>query len=305
MINLAAIDIGSNGARLLINRVLTNNNEVSFKNIEYVRFPLRLGEEVFEKQYISDSKQAQILKLMQVFKLLMDLHEVDDYMIIATSALREAKNGQEVVNHVKRAIGLDIQVIEGKMEAEFMHYVIANLIKDKENYLHVDVGGGSTELNFYKDKNKTASQSFEVGSIRNVKTEHFKKTLEVMKKWLNDHVLKNKISSITAIGTGGSINKIYTLAAKKISKPIGIQEIKDIKNYIAKFSYEDRINKLKLNPDRADTVIPATDIYLTAMQSVGALDMIVPNVGLKDGIMQKLLLRNHNFMAEKKKITII
>ncbi|TAF64175.1 MAG: phosphatase [Cytophagales bacterium] len=291
--NLAAIDIGSNGARLLINRVLINENkEYEFKSVEYVRFPLRLGEDVFDTQYISPAKELQMQKLMQAFKLLMELHEVEDYLAFATSAIREAKNGAKIVEKIHQQVGIKIEIIDGVKEAEYTHYIIKSQLKEQENYLHIDVGGGSTELNLYANKEKIASKSFEVGSIRNTQDKNFQKTLDQLRKWIVKNILLHDAQPITAIGTGGNINKIFSMVAKKDAKQIHINDIESAKQHIAKYTYEERINLLKLNPDRADTILPAAEIYLTAMKVAGALQMLVPNVGLKDGMMEILWQKN-------------
>ncbi|MDX2304442.1 MAG: phosphatase [Microscillaceae bacterium] len=297
----AAIDIGSNGARLLISRVLLENspntnftNKISFKDIEYVRYPLRLGIDVFELGKISKKKKAKLSKLMQAFKLLMDLYEVDDYMVLATSAFREAENGSEVAQQIRKKIGFEIEIIDGIKEAEILNHVIHQIPKENKNYLHIDVGGGSTELNLYRGKQIVASRSFRLGSIRNTEGEQSHEKKDDIREWIEEKkLLFNLAFETIAIGTGGSINKVYAL----INPPgnermISDEEIITLRQYLKGFSIHDMVNVLKLNPDRADTIFPASEIYLSCMQWAGAHLMIVPKVGLKDGMMEIMLKRN-------------
>ncbi len=299
---LAAIDIGSNGARMQINRVLTEDskkpnvkNIVSFKKVEYTRFALRLGKDVFYHQRITENKQEKLFKLLKVFKLLMELHEVDDYLAIATSAFREAENGEEMVQVIKQDIGINFEVIDGSREAEILSHVIATQLEKDKNYIHIDVGGGSTEINLYKGQQKVASHSFGMGSIRGVDSQNGRIIDEQMQQWIfenrKEHLPKKK--AIFAVGTGGNINKVHNLS-KTGSEWLEIEDIKTLQTYLEKFSFKEKVNILKLNPDRADTIVPATKIYLNAMKSAQASSIRVPNVGLKDGMMYLLLEKNLN-----------
>lgn len=299
---LAAIDIGSNGARMQINRVLTEDskkpsikNIISLKKVEYTRFALRLGKDVFYHQRITLNKQEKLLKLIKVFKLLMELHEVDDYLAIATSAFREAENGPEMVQLIKSEIGIDFQVIDGSKEAEILSLVIATQLEEDKNYIHIDVGGGSTEINLYKGQRKVASRSFSMGSIRGVNSQNGRVIDEEMQQWIRDNKEKYlpKKKEIFAVGTGGNINKVHSLA-KASNEWLDIKDIKTLQVYLERFSFKEKVNILKLNPDRADTILPASKIYLNAMQSADANTIRVPKVGLKDGMMYLLLEKNLN-----------
>jgi exopolyphosphatase/guanosine-5'-triphosphate,3'-diphosphate pyrophosphatase len=299
---LAAIDIGSNGARMQINRVLTEDskkpsikNIISLKKVEYTRFALRLGKDVFYHQRITLNKQEKLLKLIKVFKLLMELHEVDDYLAIATSAFREAENGPEMVQLIRSEIGIDFQVIDGSKEAEILSLVIATQLEEDKNYIHIDVGGGSTEINLYKGQRKVASRSFSMGSIRGVDSQNGRVIDEEMQQWIRDNKEKYlpKKKELFAVGTGGNINKVYSLA-KASNEWLDIKDIKTLQVYLERFSFKEKVNILKLNPDRADTILPASKIYLNAMQSADANTIRVPNVGLKDGMMYLLLEKNLN-----------
>lgn len=292
----AAIDIGSNGARLLISRASVqqgaSEGEISLKNVEYVRFPLRLGVDVFQNKKITDFKKNQLLKLMHAFKLLMDLHEVDDAMVLATSAFREAKNGEEVVTFIKNEIGLSIEVIDGIREAEILNRVIIQYLNPKQNYLHIDVGGGSTELNLYNGVNKVMCHTFPVGTIRNSESPKILKSFKEVKHWIRNNIAQYcPDKEIVAVGTGGNINKIFNLINNKTTF-ISRQEIQILQEHLNHFSVEELINVFKLNPDRADTILPASAIYLKTMEWADAQRMIVPKVGLKDGMMDMMVERS-------------
>lgn len=291
---LAAVDIGSNAIRLQITTVTHHEGQVNFKKLEYLRFPLRLGMDVFHTRRISDKNKRKFIKLMKAFKLLIDLYEVDDYMVCATSAMRESENGKEIVEEVKEDIGLKIQIIDGNLEAELINLALWSYIDDK-SYLHIDVGGGSTELNIYSKRQKVASKSFKIGSVRALEDKIPLSVWKSMNVFIEEHIGKKEI--ITSIGTGGNISKIFELSNPRKNKTfIQIDKIKEIQEYLESFSYEERINKLNLNPDRADVIIPASKIYLAAMTAANSKKMIVPDVGLKDGLMQVLYKKNRKKM---------
>ncbi len=280
---LAAIDIGSNAARLQISTVLTNDMVVSFKRVEYVRFPLRLGHDVFTHGALTTESVQRTVKLMQAYKLLMELHEVEGFMACATSAMREATNGREVVELVKARSGIPIQIIDGQKEAQLINNVVV-LALDERQTIHIDVGGGSTELNLYKNRIKLNSRSFKIGSVRLLEGKETKGAWQKMKDWVNDNV--DRSEPIVAVGTGGNISKLFNLVAKTSDTTTTLAEIQRMHDYIAGFSLDDRINKLRLNADRADVIVPAAQIYLAVMEWAGATEIAVPDLGLKDGILQ-------------------
>ena len=283
---LAAIDIGSNAIRLQVIRVIQENKMVSFKKQEFIRFPLRLGRDVFSKGTIQNDTKIKFEKLMRTYKLLMDLYEVDAYSAVATSAMRDAKNGKEIVKQIATYFDLKIDVISGKKEAEILSKAIIPYIGEK-NYIHIDVGGGSTELNLYKGKKRISSQSFKIGSVRKLTPKDRKTVFGEMKDWLESK--KNKVAMpIIAIGTGGNINKLFKLSHQKTDSSMSYTELNALKLYVAAFDYDKRMKILKMNPDRADVIIPAAEIYLHAMKISGADAMMVPGVGLKDGILYSL-----------------
>ncbi len=294
MIKLAAIDIGSNAIRLQVTSVIQYEGKITFKRLEYLRFPLRLGQDVFEvtednpTHHIGPERVAKFLKLMSAFKLLIDLYEVDEYLGCATSAMREAENGHALIEQVRREYGLELQIIDGDTEAEILNNALMSFLEEGKSYLHIDVGGGSTELNLYVNKQKKAARSFPIGSVRRLNT---RKPLDQVwgevQQWIKANVRKD-YGKVIAIGTGGNINKIYDLSGKKTSKLLTINKVISTRDFVAGHSLEERINKLQLNPDRADVIVPASDIYITAMQWAKATKILVPNVGLKDGVMQML-----------------
>ncbi|MEX2591530.1 MAG: phosphatase [Anditalea sp.] len=287
---LAAVDIGSNAIRMQITNVTNYQEKTTFKKIEYLRFPLRLGKDVFFNHKISEPNKRKFIKLMHAFKLLVDLYEVDDYMVCATSAMREADNGNEIADEVEKDFGFKINIIDGDREAELINVALWSYIDDK-TYLHIDVGGGSTELNIYKNSVKIASKSFRLGSVRILDGENSPQVWESMDEFIHENLVRKE--QIICIGTGGNINKIFELSKPaKRKRFLDVSKIKEIMAYLESFSYDERINILSLNPDRADVIIPAAKIYLAAMKAANSKRMIVPDVGLKDGVINVLFERN-------------
>ncbi len=289
---LAAIDIGSNAVRLQVTKVIEYHQNITFKKLEYVRFPLRLGHDVFTIGEISEFNKGRFFKLISAYKNLIELYEIDTFYGCATSAMRESKNGQSIVDQVNQEFDLDIKIISGEEEAEMINKVI-RLALDDDNYVHIDVGGGSTELNVYEARKKVASTSFKIGSVRRL--EHFDDPMawEKMKEWISSNV-KEKYGKIKAIGTGGNINKLFELAYQSgADRTMNLDTLMKTQDVLKNLSLEDRLNKLQLNPDRADVIIPASEIYITAMQTAGAKKILVPNVGLKDGINYHLFQMAH------------
>ncbi len=297
-LKLAAIDIGSNAIRIQITNVIHYQDNITYKKLEYVRFPLRLGQDVFNQAeentvpLISSERSEKFLKLMQAYKLLIDLYEVDDYMGCATSAMREAQNGPELIEKVRKEYGLQLDIISGKDEAEMLNKALEGVM-DEKPYLHIDVGGGSTELNVYVNREKIASESFPIGSVRRLmKRKSLDNVWREMRAWIKTHVLNKELGRVTAIGTGGNIGKIFDIANKRPGKTLAIHKIRQVQKFIASHTWEERINKLQLNPDRADVIIPASEIYTSVMDWADATKILVPEVGLKDGIMHVLYERN-------------
>ena len=283
----AAIDIGSNAVRLLIADIIQNNGTISFKKNTLVRVPLRLGDDAFIDRHISEPKATDLVKTMVAFRNLMDVYKVSEYMACATSAMREAGNSKSLVKEVKE-VGIDLQVIGGSEEAEIIYNShIEQHLGSKKAYLYIDVGGGSTELSVFADTKLVASASFNIGTIRILDNQDKEETWEEMKTWVKNHTRMFK--TIYGIGTGGNINKLSRLANDKEEKPISYTKLKSLYEYLNSFSLKDRINVLGLNNDRADVIIPACEIFLTLMKYGRLRQVIVPRVGLVDGIIQTLI----------------
>lgn len=284
---LAVIDIGSNAIRFQVTNVIDYNGRLSFKKLEYIRFPLRLGNDVFKYQSIRIDKEDQFFRLMNAFKLLIDLYKVDDYYACATSAMREAENGRAITQKVKQLLGLEIHIIDGDEEAKFINNIILKGLDDR-TYLHIDVGGGSTELNIIQNKQNIRSKSFKLGSVRTLEAHSSEIVTEQMVAWIQKHA-SGLGKEIMAIGTGGNIQKLHELSKKSGKDNVAnFSDLLDTQHYLRTLSLEEKTHKIKLNSDRADVIVPASDIYLTAMEAVGAQQIMVPDVGLKDGIMQML-----------------
>lgn len=287
---LAAIDIGSNAIRFQISTVLDRGPKALFKKLEYIRFPLRLGHDVFTTGKISKESIAKFMKLMKAYKLMIELYEADDYMFCATSAMRESDNGKELAERVYDELGLKINLISGKEEADLINRAISSYLTD-HTYLHIDVGGGSTELNIYVHGKKIKTRSFKIGSVRVLEHNDQPVMWTDMETWTKNNV-KKSFGRVIAVGTGGNISKIFELAGKKPGKTIGIKTVKDVKSRIEKLTMDQRIYELQMNPDRADVIVPASDIYLKVMEWAHAQSILVPDVGLKDGMLLYLLEKN-------------
>jgi exopolyphosphatase/guanosine-5'-triphosphate,3'-diphosphate pyrophosphatase len=287
----AAIDIGSNAVRLLIADIIENNGSVSFKKNTLIRVPLRLGDDAFLNQYISDKKATDLVKTMLAFKNLMDVYKVVDYKAYATSAMREAKNGSEVVSRIRDEADVNLQIVHGQKEAKIIYASHAedNIDKSKD-YLYIDVGGGSTELSLFSAGELIASKSFNIGTIRILDNQDKDETWDEMRDFIRDNT--RQFRSLLGIGTGGNINKLYKLSEEKDKAPLSFTKLKTLYSYLNSFSLKDRINVLGLNQDRADVIIPACDIYLSVMKWAGIKNMYVPSVGMVDGIIQRLIDKN-------------
>ena len=296
---LAAIDIGSNAIRFQVSSVLDQGPDILFKKLEYIRFPLRLGHDVFGTNRISEQSIAKFKKLMKTYKLLLELYEVDDYMVCATSAMRESENGEELAAQVLKEFGIVINIIDGKQEAELINKAIHSYLTDK-TYLHIDVGGGSTELNLYTHGKKIKTRSFKIGSVRVLEHHDSPIIWKEMEKWIKENV-KEEYGRVTSVGTGGNISKLFELAELKPGKIMSLKKVKELKTFIEQQSLEDRIYKLQMNPDRADVIVPASGIYINVMEWAHSHSIIVPEVGLKDGIMLTLFEKN----IKQKKISFV
>ena len=290
MLRYAAIDIGSNAVRLLIADI-THNDKGNFKKNTLVRVPLRLGDDAFLDQKLSEKKIDDLVKTMIAFRNLMDVYHVTEYLACATSAMREAKNGEEVIAKIKELANIDIEIIEGQREASIIY---SNHIEEnldiKKSYLYIDVGGGSTELSVFVNKQPVASKSFNLGTIRILDNQDKEETWNEMKDWIKEHT--KELKQVVGIGTGGNINKLFRMSGEKDDMPLSFLKLRNMYNELNSYSLKERISILKLNQDRADVIIPACEIYLTVMKWAGIKQIFVPKVGMVDGIINLLMEEN-------------
>ncbi len=291
MINIekyGAVDIGSNAIRLLIASVIEQKDKpTKFKKISLVRVPIRLGAEVFIEGKISQQSIDRMLDAMTAFRLLIKTHNVTRYRACATSAMREAKNGEEVAELIEKEAGININIIDGKDEASIISATdLTDLVEGDKAFLYVDVGGGSTEFTVYANGQNIISKSFKLGTVRLLNDMVEDTMWQQVEKWIKENT--KQYSRISLIGSGGNINSIYKSSNKKIGKPLSYFYLANYYEYIKSFSYEERITELDMNPDRADVVVPATRIYLSAMKWSKAKNVFVPKIGLSDGIIKSL-----------------
>ncbi len=283
----AAIDVGSNAVRLLFAQVFENQDEPYFKKDSLFRVPIRLGEDSFVKRKISDEKADSLIKTMLAFKYLIEAYAPLDYMATATAAMREAENSHDIVNAVKEETGITLQIIDGQREAEIIYSNhVAEQLDRNGNYLYIDVGGGSTELTLISGSVVVDSGSFQLGTVRLLEEQVPKSEWQRMKTWIK--VSTADYPSIKGIGTGGNINKILKMSLKEDGEFLSFRNIKKVSDLVNSFSYEDRISKLNLRPDRADVIIPATKIFLKTLKWADIKELYVPSIGLADGIIHLL-----------------
>ena len=285
---LAAIDIGSNAARLLISDVISGPlAKPEFLKIALVRVPLRLGFDVFEKGEISPQKADNVIKTIQSYKLLLDVYGVKHLKACATSAMRDASNGKEIIEKVKAETNIDITIISGQEEASFIYenHFAEGLTVD-ESYLYIDVGGGSTELTFFSDGKLVFKESFNIGTIRLLKNQVSEAAWDEMKEFIKT---KTKgFHHVSAIGTGGNINKIFSISKRKEGKPLTLDLLRDYYKEFSNLSLSQRMSLYKFREDRADVIVPALLIYINVMRWADADEIFVPKIGLADGLIQTL-----------------
>lgn len=284
---LAAIDIGSNAARLLICEVTTLGKECRFDRLNFLRIPLRLGFDVFAKGVIGTRRKKMLIETIDVFARLIRIHEVDHYIACATSAMRDAENAKEIIKEIRQQTGIGIDVISGDLEAEIIYENhIAEGLDAGHSYLYIDVGGGSTELTFYHRSEVVFQRSFNVGAIRML-TEHLDDSVwQEMKQFLREFA--RKYDQVTAIGSGGNINKLASLVNGKSLKPISIETVRDMHKELSELSVDERMLRYKLKRDRADVIVPALLIYSHLMKWGGIQEIYVPKIGLADGLIHHL-----------------
>ncbi len=295
--NLAAIDIGSNAARILIKNVRRSidgdgNNEVRMKKLQFLRIPLRLGMDVFSIGRISEEREKQLMRTMKIFRQLLIIYNVEDYRACATSAFRDAKNGKKILKQIRNNIKLNIEIVTGDEEAKIIRD--NHVQEDGKNYLYMDVGGGSTELSLISDGKLVAVRSFNIGTIRllneSVSTEQWNEMSEAVKGMTEGY------DGIHIIGSGGNINKLYRLAPKREKKKelLQVSTLSKLYTQLSALSVEERIKQYDLREDRADVIVPAAQLFLMVAGVVNTDSIIVPTLGLADGIINELVEKEFN-----------
>lgn len=287
-----AIDIGTNAARLLIGEVAEQNGHTVVKKISYSRVPLRLGLEVFEDGVISPTKEEQFIKTIKAFKILSEVFNVNGLRACATSAMREASNGKSIRNKIKKKTGINIEIIEGEEEAEIIFSTFALVqFEQVEPYVVIDVGGGSTEISVFRNGVREISKSFKLGTIRLLKNKVDQSDWKALEEWMQNNI---KEKNIKVFSTGGNINKIHKLLGLKYMEPLTLKSIEKLHDELELLDIEQRMDLHQLKPDRADVIVPAAKIYMTAMKSINAKKTIVPKIGLSDGMIFTMYLKDNN-----------
>ena len=285
---LAAIDIGSNACRLLIDEVIKNpQGKTDFVKVSLVRVPLRLGFDVFEIGEISSQKESNLIKTILSYKLLLEVYEVKHLKACATSAMRDARNSAQILQRVKEETGIDIKIISGQEEASYIYenHVADNMSKE-ETYLYIDVGGGSTELTFFSDGKLAAKESFNIGTIRLLKNQVSEAMWDEMKEFIKQRT--KGYHHVTAIGSGGNINKIFSLSKRKEGKPLTVDLLRDYFKEFSNLSVNQRMTLYHLREDRADVIVPALLIYINVMRWADTEEIYIPKIGLADGLIHTL-----------------
>lgn len=284
----AAIDIGSNAVRLLITNVVEQiDRETQFNKSALIRVPIRLGQDSFAIGEISNLNIDRMVDALKAFKLLMKVYNVEKYKACATSAMREAFNGNEVVEIIREKCEIDIDIIDGKLEASIIASSdFDNFFKADQTYLYVDVGGGSTEFTLFSHGTMVVSKSFKIGTVRILNNMVSDLIWDEIENWIK--VNTADFDNVLLIGSGGNINKLFKLSGKSQDKPLSFFYLNAQYQYLNSLTYEQRIYELGLNTDRADVIIPATKIYLNAMKWSRARQLFVPKIGLADGIVKAM-----------------
>lgn len=293
--NYAAIDIGSNAVRLLIKKIKEEQGKAHFSKVLMLRVPLRLGFDVFDIGKISEKKEKNMIRLMKAFRHLMKIYDVKHCRACATSAMRDAKNGMDIIKQIEKKTGVHIDIIDGQEEAKIIYNNHVEHMEDqKGNYMYVDVGGGSTEINLLSEGQLVCSRSYNIGTVRMLNNAVKDSEWERLKNDLAE--LAKSYPQTNIIGSGGNINKLYRLADKKNKKKMTMQVsvLQELHTRLKALSLEERMEQFGMKPDRADVIIPAGEIFLTIANIIGASYIHVPVIGLSDGIIDELYLQNKN-----------
>ena len=295
---LGAIDIGSNSVRCLISNVVYKDGYTYYRKVSMIRLPIRLGQEVFLNGVLSDETAARFVEGMQAYKHLLKVHGVQDFRAVATSAMREAANGAELVKKVRKTTGIDIQIIDGAEEARLVfNSKLYDIIQAPQEYfIYIDVGGGSTELSILHDQDVIASESFKIGGVRVMNGLDTEEEWLRMKKWTERHM--RNFHNKAAIGAGGNINKLHKISLRSLNKPLRLSYIEDQFDMISALDVEERVTQLGLNFDRADIIVHALPIYMKVMQWAGVGKIYVPKIGVSDGLIRDLYHKEYKGKVE-------
>lgn len=283
---IAAIDIGSNAARqLIVSAKPYADGNVDYTKLNLLRIPLRLGIDVFDKGYITPEREEMMMNTMKTYKLLMDIYKVEHYKACATSAMRDAQNGAQIIERIKQETGIEIEIITGAQEANIIYEThIADKLTKDESYLYIDVGGGSTEITLYNKDKIVFKESFNIGTIRMLNDSVTPEQWEDFRNFIKASA--KDIKNIKAIGTGGNINKIFSLSKQKEGKPLRIDLLREYHKELSTASIEERMHIYNIREDRADVIVPALYIYISVMRWAGAQEILVPKIGLSDGLVR-------------------
>ena len=288
----SAIDIGTNAARLLVGEVVKESNKSFVKKISYTRIPLRLGDDAFSLGRIDVKKKSNLINTIKAFQIISDIFEVNKMRAVATSAMREAENGSQIVEDIRQGFGIDLEIISGEEEANLIlgTFMLLDIAKGQP-FVVIDVGGGSTEINIYNGNQKIASQSFKIGTIRMLKGKVKKGIWVELNSWISNFV--NASESFMVFGTGGNINKTHKLLGIKSGNPIPIQELAVLKEKLKSLTLEERMKRYQIRPDRADVIVPALEIYTRILTNFKSPNIFVPKIGLSDGMIYQMYLEEN------------
>ena len=288
----SAIDIGTNAARLLVGEVVKESNKSFVKKISYTRIPLRLGDDAFSLGRIDVKKKSNLINTIKAFQIISDIFEVNKMRAVATSAMREAENGSQIVEDIRQGFGIDLEIISGEEEANLIlgTFMLLDIAKGQP-FVVIDVGGGSTEINIYKGNQKIASQSFKIGTIRMLKGKVKKGIWVELNSWISNFV--NTSESFMVFGTGGNINKTHKLLGIKSGNPIPIEELAVLKEKLKSLTLEERMKRYQIRPDRADVIVPALEIYTRILTNFKSPNIFVPKIGLSDGMIYQMYLEEN------------
>lgn len=288
----SAIDIGTNAARLLVGEVVKESSKSFVKKISYTRIPLRLGDDAFSLGRIDVKKKSNLINTIKAFQIISDIFEVNKMRAVATSAMRNAENGSQIVEDIRQGFGIDLEIISGEEEANLILGTFLLLdIAMGQPFVVIDVGGGSTEINIYRGNQKIASQSFKIGTIRMLKGKVKKGIWVELNSWISNFI--NTSENFMIFGTGGNINKTHKLLGIKSENPIPLQEMTALKENLKALTLEERMKRYQIRPDRADVIVPALEIYTRILTNFKSPNIFVPKIGLSDGLIYQMYLEEN------------